>query len=125
MGRVGDDGAFKVSTYAGNDGIPTGYSYNIALTMPAPTVGKIGQLNAPAGPDMLENKYTDAEKNAQSDPKFTFAVPKDAKGSFEIPRIELQIEGFWDKADAIKGKTDTNLKERFDAVKGGQAEPEK
>ncbi len=124
QGGVDDTGAYKLTTFESNDGAPVGYTYNIAITMYEPTAPVMMRRgDTPDPPDMLEKKYEDAEKNAQANSgMFSVTIPEDAKGSFEIKRIDLNIEGFWERMEAKKQAVEEK-KESRPKLQEGQAAP--
>jgi hypothetical protein len=77
VGRVEEDGEFRLTTYTEEDGAPAG-EYAVTILWPAPRKGPF----VPEGPDQLKGSYADPKN-----PKFRFTVQKDVES--EVPTIHL------------------------------------
>jgi hypothetical protein len=78
VGRVGEDGRFRLTTYKDGDGAPAG-DYTITIQWPAPKKSPFDKEE----PDQLKGRYADPGTSA-----LRFSVQK--KSDNEVPAIRLQ-----------------------------------
>jgi hypothetical protein len=78
VGRVEEDGEFRLTTYTEEDGAPSG-EYGVTILWPAPKKTPFG----PEGPDPLKGAYADPKNT-----KIRFAVG--ANTDNEVPTIRLK-----------------------------------
>ena len=78
VGRVEEDGEFRLTTYTEEDGAPSG-EYGVTILWPTPKKTPFG----PEGPDQLKGAYADPKN-----PKIRFTVGANTEN--EVPTIRLK-----------------------------------